>query len=177
MRMPKKIILVGLVLFILFSLIAIKYLQIRTESPFTRESSFRGKYIFSGEPKLNMETQLTFSVSPLMDAANVDVRLLFSNGVELINENLDEGGGVNFKLGNINANKTNQRTMTVKVLREGTSFIEGFIDGSVYIDGQVHRIREISNIFLTVSKDKVGISYTPPPNINLGSPEVQSKRR
>ncbi len=70
--------------------------KINMESAFTRESSFRGKYIFSSEPKLNIETQLTFSVSPIMDASNVDVRLLFSNGVELINENLDEGGGGQF---------------------------------------------------------------------------------
>ncbi len=86
-------------------------------------------------------------------------------------------GGVNFNLGNINANKTNQRTMTIKVLREGTSFIEGFIDGSVYIDGQVYHIREISNIFLVASKDKIGISYTHPPGVNVGSPEMQNEPR
>lgn len=76
------------------------------------EDYFRGDFVTTGEPKLNEEVQITFTIHPVLEAPKTTIRIDLPEGIELVE-------GTPHWQGDIKGGEIVSVTITVKPVREG----------------------------------------------------------
>ena len=76
------------------------------------EDYFKGDFVTEGEPKLNEEVQITFTIHPVLEAPNTTIRIDLPEGIELVK-------GIPHWEGDIKGGEIVSITITVKPVREG----------------------------------------------------------
>lgn len=127
-----------------------------SETTVAYEDYFRGDFAVTGEPILNQEVEIVFSVNPPVDSLNTEIEIFLPEGVEL------EQGNAYWK-GDIQRDEVFEITIRVKPVQEGQWRIHIYVKGM--LDGKYEKEREYYLVFLT-TKDSGQVSRTsfyPPP--------------
>jgi hypothetical protein len=128
------------------------------------EDYYRGDFVVTGEPKLDQEVKITFSIHPVLEAPNTTIRIDLPEEIELVQ------GDITWE-GDVNPGEIVSVTITVKPVREGQLEIWAYVR-SVFSS----RREESYNYFLCflTSKDKGQVSrkpfyHEPPPVETMGT--------
>jgi hypothetical protein len=114
------------------------------------EDYFRGDFAVTGEPVLNQEVKMLFTVNPVLEAPNTSITLYLPEGIELVQ------GDSNWK-GDIKKDELVQVRITVKPIQEG-QWIMWFYVESVFSSRRKEHCTYYL-VFLT-SKDSGQVSRT-----------------
>jgi len=114
------------------------------------EDYFRGDYLVTGEPILNQEVEILFSVKPMTDSTTTKVRIFLPEGIELIQGNLQWQG-------DIQQDEVVQVKIIVKPVKEGQLQIDTYVEG--LLDGEHKKGRTYYLFFLT-KKESGEVSRT-----------------
>lgn len=120
-----------------------------TETSFY-EDYFRGDFVVTGEPILNAEIEIAFSVKPFVDSLSTEIEVFLPEGIELVQ------GDIYWK-GDIGRDEVIQIRFAVKVIQEGELNIYAYVKGM--LDGKHEKDRTYYLYFLT-SKDSGQVSRT-----------------
>lgn len=126
------------------------------------EDYFRGDFSVTGEPVLNQEVEIVFSVNPVLEAPNTSIRFYLPEGIELVQGDLDWEG-------DIKKDEIVQVKITVKPIQEGQWIMHSYVESVFSSKRKEHYTYYL--VFLT-SKDTGQVSRTwfyPP------SPEGEAK--
>jgi hypothetical protein len=120
------------------------------------EDYFRGDFAVTGEPVLNQEVKIVFSVNPVLDAPNTFINIYLSEGIELVE-------GDSTWEGDIKQDEPVQVTIVVRPIQEGQWDIISYVESVFSSKRKVENTYYL--VFLT-SKDSGQVSRThfyPPP--------------
>ena len=120
-----------------------------TEAPYM-EDYFRGDFAVTGEPVLNQEVEVVFSVTPITDSIKTKIYMYLPEGIELVQGDLYWEGDI--KKGDIV-----QIKITVKSIQEGQWVMSAYVEG--LLDGEADKNLDYFLYFLT-SKDTGQVSRT-----------------
>jgi len=132
------------------------------ETAVTLEDYFRGDFSVTGEPILNQEVEILFSVNPVLDAPNTSIMLYLPEGIELVQ-------GDSSWEGDIKKDELVQVRITVKPIQEGQWIMWFYVESVFSSRRKEHYTYYL--VFLT-SRDSGQVSRThfyPP------SPEGEAK--
>jgi hypothetical protein len=120
------------------------------------EDYFRGDFAVTGEPVLNQEVEIVFSVNPVLDAPNTFINIYLSEGIELVE-------GDSTWEGDIKQGEPIQVTIIVRPIQEGQWDIISYVESVFSSKRKVENTYYL--VFLT-SRDSGQVSRThfyPPP--------------
>jgi hypothetical protein len=90
------------------------------------EDYFRGDFAVTGEPILNQEVEVIFSVTPITESLKTKIRIHLPEGIKLTHGDLSWEG-------DLRKDEVAQINITVRPIREGQweiwSYVEGLLDG------------------------------------------------
>jgi len=104
------------------------------------EDYFRGDYLVTGEPILNQEVEILFSVKPMTDSITTKIKIFLPEGIELVQGNLQWQG-------DIQQDEVVQVKIIVKPVQEGQLQIDTYVEG--LLDGEHKKGRTYYLFFLT----------------------------
>jgi hypothetical protein len=121
------------------------------------EDYFRGDFTTTGEPILNQEVEILFSMKPVLEAPNTTITVYLPEGIELVH------GDIHWE-GNILKDEVVQITFTVKPIQEGQLVLWSYVE-SVFSSKRTEHYTYYL-VFLT-SKDSGQVSRTSfyPPSV------------
>jgi hypothetical protein len=115
------------------------------------EDYFRGDFTVIGEPILNQEVEIIFTVKPITDSLETRIQIHLPEGIELIQGDLSWEG-------NLKEDEVVEIKVTVKPIREGQweiwSYVEGLLDGIADKSLTYY-------LYLLTSRDNGQVSRTP----------------
>lgn len=114
------------------------------------EDYFRGDFAVTGEPVLNQEVEIVFSVNPVLDAPNTFINIYLSEGIELVE-------GDSTWEGDIKQGEPIQVTIIVRPIQEGQWDIISYVESVFSSKRKVENTYYL--VFLT-SKDSGQVSRT-----------------
>ena len=114
------------------------------------EDYFRGDFVTTGEPKLNEEVQITFTIEPITESFGTKIEIDLPEGIELVE-------GTPHWEGDVKGDEIVSITITVKPVQEGQFGIWAYATG--VLDGIAERTIGYFLCFLT-SKESGKISRT-----------------
>lgn len=117
---------------------------------FYLEDYFRGDFVVTGEPFLNNEVEIVFSVNPPVDSLDTEIQIFLPEEIELVQ------GDLHWK-GDILRDEVVEIRTTVKPVQEGQWEIHVYVKGM--LDGKYEKDRTYYLVFLT-SKDSGQVSRT-----------------
>jgi hypothetical protein len=132
------------------------------ETAVALEDYFRGDFSVTGEPVLNQEVEIVFTVNPVLEAPHTEIRFYLPEGIELVQ------GDLTWK-GDIKKDELVQVKITVKPIQEGQWMIWSYVESVFSSKRKEHYTYYL--VFLT-SKESGQVSRTwfyPP------SPEGEAK--
>lgn len=115
------------------------------------EDYFRGDFVVTGEPALNQEVEILFTVKPIADSPNTEIFFYLPEGIELVQ-------GDKHWTGDIKEDEVVEIRISVKPILEGQWEIYAYVKGM--LDGKYEKERDYYLVFLT-SKESGQISRTP----------------
>ena len=121
-----------------------------SETTVAYEDYFRGDFAVTGEPILNQEVEIVFSINPPVDSLNTEIEIFLPEGIELVQ------GDVYWE-GDIQRDEVVGITIRVKPVQEGQWIIHIYVKGM--LDGKYEKDRVYYLFFLT-SKDSGQVSRT-----------------
>lgn len=127
-----------------------------SETAVTPEDYFRGDFAVTGEPILDQEVEVLFSVKPVLEAPNTSITLYLPEGIELVQ-------GDSSWEGDIKKDELVQVRITVKPIQEGQWIMWFYVESVFSSRRKEHYTYYL--VFLT-SKDSGQVSRTsfyPPP--------------
>ena len=128
-----------------------------SETATAMEDYFRGDFITTGEPILNQEVEILFSITPVLEAPNTSITVYLPEGIELVH------GDIHWE-GDIQKDEVVQITFTVKPVQEGQLILWSYVESVFSSKHKEHYTYYL--VFLT-SKDSGQISRTSfyPPSV------------
>jgi hypothetical protein len=114
------------------------------------EDYFRGDFITTGEPILNQEVEILFSITPVLEAPNTSITVYLPEGIELVH------GDIHWE-GDIQKDEVVQITFTVKPVQEGQLILWSYVESVFSSKHKEHYTYYL--VFLT-SKDSGQVSRT-----------------
>lgn len=130
------------------------------------EDYYRGDFAVTGEPKLNQEVKITFTIHPVLEAPNTTIKIDLPEGIELVQGDLTWEGDVN-------PDEIVSVIITVKPVREGQFEIWSHVK-SVFSSRREERYDYF--LFLLTSEDKGQVSrkpfYDEPPPVETMGREI-----
>ena len=92
-----------------------------SETATAMEDYFRGDFITTGEPILNQEVEILFSIKPVLEAPNTTISVYLPEGIELVH------GDIHWE-GDIQKDEVVQITFTVKPVQEGQLILWSYVE-------------------------------------------------
>ncbi len=121
-----------------------------SETAVALEDYFRGDFAVTGEPVLNQEVEVLFSVNPVLEAPNTSITLYLPEGIELVQ-------GDSSWEGDIGKDELVQVRITVKPIQEGQWTMWFYVESVFSSKRKEHYTYYL--VFLT-SKDSGQVSRT-----------------
>jgi hypothetical protein len=125
------------------------------------EDYFRGDFVVTGEPILNQEVEILFTVKPITDSPNTEIFFYLPEGIELVQGN-------KHWTGDIKEDEVVEIKISVRPILEGQWEIYAYVKGM--LDGKYEKDRDYSLFFL-ISKDSGQVSrirFYPPSVEQMG---------
>ncbi len=120
------------------------------ETAVALEDYFRGDFSVTGEPVLNQEVEIVFSVNPITDSVATKIDIFLPEGIELVQ------GDTHWE-GDLKKDEIFQMKIAVKPIKEGEWEIWSYVEG--LLEGEADKGRDYSLFFLT-SRDSGQVSRT-----------------
>ena len=121
-----------------------------SETAVALEDYFRGDFVVTGEPLLNQEVEILFTVNPVLEAPNTSINFYLPDGIELVQGDLTWEG-------DIGKDEVVEITITVKPVQEGQWDIISYVESVFSKKRKVNYSYYL--VFLT-SKDSGQVSRT-----------------
>ena len=121
------------------------------ETAVALEDYFRGDFAVTGEPILNQEVEVIFSVKPITESLETKIRIHLPEGIELTQ------GALSWE-GDLKEDEVVQIKITVRPIREGQWEIWSYVEG--LLDGQADKSLTYY-LYLLTSADSGQVSRTP----------------
>jgi len=121
-----------------------------SETAVALEDYFRGDFAVTGEPVLNQEVEILFSVNPVLEAPNTSITLYLPEGIELVQ-------GDSSWEGDIGKDELVQVRITVKPIQEGQWVMWFYVESVFSSRRKEHHTYYL--VFLT-AKDSGQVSRT-----------------
>ena len=120
------------------------------ETAVALEDYFRGDFSVTGEPVLNQDVEIVFTVNPVLKAPNTEIRFYLPEGIELVQ------GDLTWK-GDIKKDELVQIKITVKPIQEGQWIMHSYVESVFSSKRKEHYTYYL--VFLT-SKESGQVSRT-----------------
>ena len=122
----------------------------KTEEAPVLEDYFRGDFTVTGEPVLNQEVEILFTVNPITDSVDSTIDIYLPEGIELVRGDLHWEG-------DLTKDTMFHMTIVVRPIQEGEWEIWSYVEG--LLEGEAEKGRDYFLFFLT-SRNSGEVSRT-----------------